>query len=173
MRRMIDSDKIKVNNNGEVEINADTIAKTLMQSEYNWESGVKTFESDWLNGCSADGAYINIAVINKVLYFIISATVKNSTGANKTLPLNKTIVAPITLPSSISSKIYRKDGSTVNNAYTSGDPILYTQVLADGASKKALLYSSTANTVALWALEAITVNANSSVNIDLRIPIVL
>ena len=99
-----------------------------------------------------------------ILWLVIAGQIVNDSGASQTVSLMS-----ITLPSSLSSHIYREDGTTCDNAYSSS----YTITKCAGVIKNTVsaiqIDSLSANTIEVGSA---TLNTGTT-RIDLRIPIFL
>lgn len=158
----------------------DLKVKTIEQSNHNWSSDNLTIESTWLNGLTASNAYVKFVVINNIMYLVVSATLKNTTGSSITTATSKALINAITIPEEYADKIYRKDGTKVSASYSIDDVIIggTLRASANSGANKALIegnvYSSVANKLGIWiATGTITVPANSSYILDFRTFIVL
>lgn len=123
-------------------------------------SGV-TFESWSLHRAIKEG---------NILWFCATGAITNSTASSVSLGT----IATVTLPSEISSKIYRVDGSACNVA---GDPSYAGVTIGVGVfsgyeAGNLWLNSELANQIDM-IFAAKTLGANESIRIDFRIPIFL
>lgn len=156
--------------NGNISING-----WLEQSDFNYLSNNQTISPQWLNGITAKNVYMRFGVINKVLYVVVSAQLENETEnditTNAGYPLFNSAI-----PSSIASKIYRKDGTTCNvqATDTNGDICLIDLILSRRSGvelnrKTALIYSVNATQFAIWLANAsFTVPAGATYDLDAR-----
>ena len=152
------------------------------QGEYNFESESATLNSEYLNGLTVLQSYIKCVKVNRHLDVIVSCNVQNQTEASITTVNNKTLLtAYIELPSAISSKIVRKDGSTCNNAFQQNDAVANSILMvtnpAAGAAESinALLTSASANKLQIWMAtsQTFTVPAGEKRFLDWRLSILL
>lgn len=151
------------------------------QNDYNWESSNLQIASDWLNGLTANNSFVKIAKVNKELHVIISAELENETEESITTGSNLSIIALSNIPSEIVSKIYRKDGTNCNQAYTDSDVILSSPISFSDINglnyeqKCGLLYSNNPGVLALWLAYGvnITIGAGQKKFIDYRVQILL
>ena len=104
-----------------------------------------------------------------VLWIVLSGNIKNNSASSIT-PLE---IFTITLPSDISSKIYRRDGSTCNNAYTSNEFVLSMRGVQNSADKQFDLDSPSANTLILSLSGGSAIASGSYANFQIRIPLFL
>ena len=107
--------------------------------------------------------------IGNILWVILCGVIKNTTASTFT----QTNLFSITLPSDISSKIYRADGTTCDSNYSS-DVNVATQPGATGAQSNVFrLCSEVANVLYLDNTFGTTIPANDSKFVNVRIPIFL
>ena len=78
----------------------------------------------------------------------------------------------ITLPTEISSKIYRKDGTTTNNAYSSSGDIAYIIGIKDTNTVRYTLSANTINVIEIYS-SSISLASAGTVEFDFRFPIFL
>ena len=174
MKRMIDDNAIKAKGK-DIEVTG-----AIEQLENNWESGNLTLEATWLNGLTATNSFVKFVVINKIMYLVVSATLKNATGSSITTATSKALITAINIPTEYADKIYRKDGTKVSAAYSVDDVVIGTTLRASASTggSKALIegnvYSSVAGKLGIWiASGTVTVPANTSYILDFRTFIVL
>lgn len=137
-------------------------------------------DNGWLNGLTARNVYGKVVKENNILFVVLSFQLANETESAIETPTNAPI-ASFTVPESIGDKIYRKDGTKVSEAYTSGDDITALSLkLSNSAggleSRICNLYSSMSNYLAIWAsgnTSAVELNAGNTLNVDLRFFLVL
>ena len=104
-----------------------------------------------------------------ILWFVFTGSISNPTGAD----IQTNALAEITLPSNIASKIYRRDGTNVSEAYTSNGVIIRFSSVLENTNTNYRLYSDEINKVKMLFVSNETINANSSKSFDIRIPIFL
>lgn len=102
-----------------------------------------------------------------ILWITLVGKIENDSGSS----IGPAEVYSITIPESISSKIYRQDGTTCNNAYSSSTQILFGNGIQGSQAARFSITSGVANTLSVWVLTSI--NTGSSAFVDLRIPIFL
>lgn len=170
---------------GDLELDGNAkVSGKFEQGSYNWQSENLSLNNTWKNGLTAVNSFIKFVQINKTLYFIVSAVLKNETeNAITTAASGSSIVGLVTLPESISSKIYRKDGTPCNVNAQSGEDVILSNPLGysnkpSGSNYKiinGMLYCNVANQFGLWAPngETITIPAGESRFLDYRLVIVL
>ena len=158
---------------------SDVKAKTLEQSEYNYDSGNIELNPNWLNGVTATKSFLKFVVINKVFYVVISLILENETENDIAMPGNTALITQFELPEAISSKIYRKDGTTLNQTLTLSDCVIgctYRVSAIAGASKSDVdgtIYSSVTNRIGLWAATSLTIPAGATRILDFRTQLIL
>lgn len=159
--------------------NTDLVSKTLYQSNYNWESGEITLNNNWLNGLTATASFIKFAQVNRELEIIVSLTLTNDTESPISTESAINIISAVTIPSYISSKIYRKDGTTCNQAPAGANdtviPIKYLAIKNDNTNPRDIygnIYSNV-NSLGLGMHGNIVVPAGESHYLDFRVSILL
>ena len=102
-----------------------------------------------------------------ILWMTLVGQIINDSGSS----IGPAEVYSITLPSALSSKIYRQDGTTCNNAYSSSTQVLFGNGVQGTTTARFSITSASANTLSVWVLNAI--NSGTSAFVDLRVPIFL
>lgn len=151
-------------------VNADVVAKTLKQTEANWELELNLTPYD-AEKTSISKAYAKISVVNGIMYIVISCTNTNITESTQTIQSFEPMV--ITIPSSIGSKIYDEDG---NDLTTSGtNKIISSAYVRQGtATSFSWLYHQGANKLKIQnPYNGATLNAGASIQSELRTFLVL
>ena len=165
---------------GDLEVTGDAVAKTLYQNNYNWESGDLTLNSAWLNGLTAQLSFVKFAQVNRELECIISLTLENETDESiTTIPQSAVLSGAVSIPASIASKIYRKDGTNCHqNPLGNNDtiiPIEYLVIKNDNTNARKVagnIYSS-ADYIGFGIHGTITIPAGESHFFDFRVSILL
>ena len=104
-----------------------------------------------------------------ILWLVVSSKILNTTSSS----LSTTALCSITLPSEISSKIYRADGSTINNALTSSEKICNAVGTKGAQASPFFIDSYTANVIKIALNTTLTVSANDYSYVEVRVPIFL
>lgn len=108
-----------------------------------------------------------------ILWLVVSGIIKNiDTSASHRLTQFDTLLE-VTLPQNISSKIYRGDGTTCNNAYIHKNLILSATMCLESSEYVAVLSSTEANKLVIKLNSTVTWTANTNKAINIRIPIFL
>lgn len=149
----------------------------------DWEDIASiTLSNAWLNGLTSQNLYGKIVRDRNMLYIVISGRLYNSTGSSITTYYPGQIVGNITIPSSVASKIYRKDGTTINNNPQNGDDITAASIKISNSTSGGIesricnIYSGTSNNLSIWASSntgGITVPAGGNMDFDMRIFLIL
>lgn len=88
--------------------------ENIVNGAWEYEQDIE-LEDSFLNGLEVANLFGKIQVKNGVLYIVISALLSNNTESSITT--GSTYIAYIkNIPSKIASKIFRKDGSNIDNA---------------------------------------------------------
>ena len=152
----------------------------VINSPYEEVSNIY-FTEGWLNGLSVKNLYGKVIKENNILFLVLSCQLANETESEIST-LTGVSIAGFTIPASIGDKIYRKDGSKVSQAWTSGDDITGLSLKLSSPNSGGIesricnLYSGSPNSLAIYANSntgTLTVSANGTLNIDLRVFLVL
>ena len=144
--------------------------------------GNLNIENAWLNGLTPSNVYAKVIKEGNLLIFVLSAHLTNATESTITTGGSQSVASVSSIPSNISSKIYRKDGTKVSEPLSTSDNIsgLLAYVSSSNGAEKSInlnCYSSSANNIGFWvgssASDEISVDAGSSKDIDFRIYLVL
>ena len=104
-----------------------------------------------------------------VLWFVLTGKLKNN-GASS---VNVSNICEIVLPSEVSSKIYRLEGTTCDSAYTTDTLISRTSgIFGSSSTVRYTLLSTEANKIKLQSATN-EIPAGNSLPVDMRIPIFL
>ena len=103
-----------------------------------------------------------------ILWFVLAGKITNN-GTNASV----TDILEITLPSEISSKIYRADGTTCDQAYSGGSAVITFYDIFNNTSTKFLLISPEANKIKIKIASAQTLATGGSQMLNTSIPIFL
>ena len=104
-----------------------------------------------------------------ILWIVCAGNINNTTAEAVSI----TNIFEISIPSEISSKIYRADGSTCNNSFTTNGAITSFVGARDNAQQVFRLNSNEANKLLLILNGSYSISANYSVRLDVRFPIFL
>lgn len=104
-----------------------------------------------------------------ILWIVLTGSITNNSDSSA----SPTDIFEITLPSSISSKIYRQDGTTCDNARSSDSTILYATGTQESQTKRYFVYSESANKIKLTLLTPTSISSGTYAKIDCRVPIFL
>lgn len=108
--------------------------------------------------------------IGSILWIVVSGDIKNQSGAQS----NVTKLYEITLPSDISSKIYRIDGVSCDQATAGGNTrVAYTTVNVDDLVRNLEIRCSAPNVLTLYMTSSVGINDNSSKYFGFRFPLFL
>lgn len=170
-----------INISGNLTVTGTASVNKIEIDNYNYETPSRHLNPLWLNGLIEKSAYIRAVAIGKVLYVVASCVVENDTASPITTLASTSLVDfQFDLPQEIAEKIYRKDGTTCDNAYDTEDGVMtgkITASLSNGneiQTTNCLLYSAVANTLGIWlSAQAITIPANTKSYLDFRTFIVL
>lgn len=107
--------------------------------------------------------------INSVLWLVCCGVAQNSTSSS--ISINELLY--FVLPSDISSHIYRADGTTCNQNYVSNNRVLVACGGREDSTQRFILLCEAPNKLKLTFGQGQYISANSSMRIDIRIPIFL
>lgn len=117
--------------------------------------------SDWtLHRAIKDG---------NILWVVISGQIRNS-GSDSQSVVN---IMSISLPADIQNKIYRRDGTTINNSYSSDDTIANLNGNKGNATFIYRLYSNVAGEFKIGCNLSFSLSGGDYTSLELRIPIFL
>ena len=161
--------------------NEDVVAKTLLQTDYNWISDTPTLKAVYLNGLTAIASYMKAVQINRRLDIIISVMLENQTENTITTSGSQALIDEIALPEDIAKLIYRKDGSTCDGAKSYWDGILstnciFTRMLTGvGQQVPALVSSPVAKKLTIFMPSGSTysLSAGEKCALDIRVTLLL
>lgn len=105
-----------------------------------------------------------------VLWFVVSGKIKNNGSASA----NVRTLCEITLPSELSAKIYRFEGTTCDEAYDTNSMVeVHAGYISSNMNTSFYLVSEVANKIQIWSYANTAINAGASATFDCRIPIFL
>ena len=104
-----------------------------------------------------------------MLWIVLTASITNNTSGSQSI----SDIFSLTLPSGISSKIYRQDGTTCNDAYSSNPYITYFSGNKDSSNGAFIFQSLSANSFTLSMGSPFSLGNGSSVRLYVRIPLFL
>ena len=156
--------------------NQDLKVKTIEQSQANWECDIKSLlESSIIADSSS--LYAKFVQYGNTIYFILSGKFINGTNTDQNAVLidNKDIV----IPDEIASKIFRADGSKLNentsgtgkDLYICGDSFI--RNTNNVGSGQALIQSSASKKITFIVYGLGTHAEGDKCFIDIRIPILI
>ena len=145
-------------------------AKTLEQTEPNLTITATPTIPTGLEVPSDTEPFIAIKLVNGVLWFIAVIELHNPTESAITGAL--TLFPTVAIPEDLAKKIYRLDGTSVDQAYTARSTICDMAVMQGTQVKRAVLSSYSAKTLNIY-VDSASISAGGSAVYSMRFPILV
>lgn len=154
-----------VDSAGSVTLSGALTAKTVEQTEANITIEATPSLPTGVEVQSGRVPYVALKVINGVLWInaVISLTNTGASAWSGAL----TLFPSVTIPAEIAKKIYRADGTNVNEQYTSANLICYLPSYQNGSPKSCVVGSYGRNTLNIY-IDGASIGAGASVTYSIR-----